>query len=1248
MTSPRRAAGVFRTPQSWETGKGVGSVGLRTSGMMPMEEEERSVNPVPQGVDEGSDPSEQSLQRALEKEVVTQLHEENMRLKQMLSRMQQSKGTGTTSTSEWSEVSGEKEETGRSFLPQTEEKKERIMFTPNGTRVPSQPPPVDRVGHVEMPELPPWPLDLWKDYEKEVGDRRRFKRLGGEPYRPSRELHDLPPEHLGRGMNSRQELREGRQVSGRGMNSRQEVCHQEMESFGGPQMDRERWLLRELAQLQQALDSEKRSKVRWRVDEDGHCRQVPLGRADNQGHQEQVPLGRADHPGHQEQAPLSRASHLGYQEGDRAKQWQQGEWGERGQEGVGSGGAGRHQDLPELLGSDRSPLVLGDWLEVIAPIMKDVSPQAHRWWPLVEAEARHYYETWRQSTPVERLYVKPRCKVVEEDPSLQRTEQRGISLLIKAVPESVKETIVSERMMTSTGIIFTLMKNFQPGGANERSMLLTTLTQPSWGTSVKEATATMRTWRRFHKRTTEIGAALPDATVLMKALEEPMQLVSKTDAQAIFRLSQARAMLEVDSKPTMVAVWNFSECLLAELESLMLVSGLEAGTKEPSVSSTPAVKMMQGSTSTTACKFWGSEGGCRLGKRCSFTHDWQALPNRASRCFVCSALTHRKQDCPARPAGDKAPTGGSGGQDAMGHGRGSKGTKGGKKGKGDTKGDKNGKGTGVSKEESLKEASVKALQGSSPSQETSMTSSAAAPSSAPSMAGSLASEKELIGEVTNLLKTLRVNDSANPQLSAVRLARILNQDKAVLIDGGATHCLRNPHSREEYLNHAEEVRVDLAAGSVRMRQDTGTGTLYSEDPNLQPIVPLADVIKVGVVVKWDSSGCEMRYRSGEKLPVFLQDGCPMLPMLRGMELLYEVEEFNRRKMKLRRAVTHPQPDRDREEEFMSRLARLFPEVPLRILERVPGKLNYDNDIMAINRRTRRQVERAETVILNLFSGPNTKIWTSHGQKGLLILNVEVLKGTDLLESNFYGYLEAQARFGRFSPIYAGPPCKTVSFCRFGHDQDGGPPPLRAREGALRFGLPWISPEQQEEADIDSTLWIKTLWLIHLARGSRSDFLFMVEQPRDPKEWREDDYALHGGHGYPSFLCWPETDRVMIAYSDVIEVRVDQGALGHKRKKPTTLVTNIHEVKLMYGLQDNSVQRPWPTSLQARMEESRSLAEWAPELKNLLLSVAIRVHRGQPPLRLRTTVPRMNALTAAERKDMEMWQNHQPGAPSNEA
>ena len=1077
---------AFTTPESWTNQGAVNRGPLRTAGMMPVDSGSGSQpgrgEPLrSQGAAFSADQEGDDLQREVEKEVVQALLEENEQLKHQMGQMKEwmRKIEEKSGYSDWSEVTAESPRAKREKAHGVE----ALRYTPNGTQVPAGPPPVG--GDEDHPPVPPWPFPEWEIYEKDGKGRPRRMEIDSVEWQLQRGIHDggASPRHKGSGggMYSRQDLHEGHKASGRGMTYRQGAGHQEGE-LGSQSADRERWLLRELVQLQQALDSEKRSKVRWRVDEDGHLRQVPLGRAEHQGHQGQVPLSRADHPGHQEQVPLSRASHLGHQEGDRAKQWQQGEWGERGQEGVGSGGAGRHQDLPELLGSDRSPLVLGDWLEVIAPIMKDVSPQAHRWWPLVEEEARHYYEKWRQSTPVERLYVKPQCKVVEEDPSLQRTEQRGISLLIKAVPETIRETIVSERLMTSTGIIFTLMKNFQPGGANERTMLLKTLTQPSWGTSVKEATTTMRTWRRFHKRTSEIGAALPDATVLMKALEEPMQLVSRSDAHATFRLSQARAMLEVDSKPTMTAVWSFSECLLAELESLLLASGTDTVVKDTASGTTPTVKQLQGPPSTPACKFWGSESGCRLGKKCGYTHDWQSLPDRASRCFVCSALTHKKQDCPARAVGDKAPTGGSGGhggQKGKGNGK-TKSKKGGEESSSTTtKGKGNGNGNGgvgsstpqsSSTQSGLQEASLKAMQGTG------------APSSAESVAGSTASkpeslstEKELMGEVASLLKSLRVGEgNPNPQLSAVRLARVLNQDKAVLIDGGATHCLRNPHSREEYLNHAEEVRVDLAAGSVRMRQDTGTGTLYSEDPNIQPIVPLADVIKVGVVVKWDSSGCEMKYRSGEKLPVFLQDGCPMLPMQRGMELLYEVEEFNRRKLKLRRAVTHPQPDRDREEEFMSRLARIFPEVPLRILERVPGKVNYDNDIMGINRRTRRQVERAETVVLNLFSGPNTKIWTSHGQKGLLML-----KGTDLLESNFYGYLEAQARFGRFSAIYAGPPCKTVSFCRFGHDQDGGPPPLRAREGALRFGLPWISPEQQEEADIDSTLWIKTLWLIHL-------------------------------------------------------------------------------------------------------------------------------------------------------------------------
>ena len=140
------------------------------------------------------------------------------------------------------------------------------------------------------------------------------------------------------------------------------------------------------------------------------------------------------HPGHLGE---DRAQHLqpGLWEGDRAQQWHQ-------DQGVPSG-AGRHQDLPELQAGDLSPLVLGDWLEMIAPVMKDLSPQAHRWWELVELEGQGYYEQWRVATPMARLHIKPKCQVVEKNPTLQRTEQRGISLLVRAIPSSMRETIVS-------------------------------------------------------------------------------------------------------------------------------------------------------------------------------------------------------------------------------------------------------------------------------------------------------------------------------------------------------------------------------------------------------------------------------------------------------------------------------------------------------------------------------------------------------------------------------------------------------------------------------------------------------------------------------------------------------------------------------------------------------------------------------------------------------------------------------------
>jgi len=333
----------FTTPESWADQGAVQRGFLRTAGMMPAEGEgerqpSRQVPSRTEGLafSAGQD-RDDDLQREVEKEVVRVLQEENEQLKLQVKEMMKKMGDKSGPPSGWSEVSTSSPRQKRGELRQ----KEELRFTPNGTQVPLGPPPGDQ------PPVPPWPFPEWEIYEKEEGGRSRRMELNSMEW----ELHHGPPGGgkvsrgavRGGGIESRHGDRGDLKDHGRGTGSRQEVRHQEAEgSLGDPQVDRERWLMRELVQLQQALDSEKRSKVRWRVDEDGHRRQVPLGRAEHQGHLGQVPLSRADHPGHQEQVPLSRASHLGYQEGDRAKQWQQGEWGEKGQEGVGSGGAGRH------------------------------------------------------------------------------------------------------------------------------------------------------------------------------------------------------------------------------------------------------------------------------------------------------------------------------------------------------------------------------------------------------------------------------------------------------------------------------------------------------------------------------------------------------------------------------------------------------------------------------------------------------------------------------------------------------------------------------------------------------------------------------------------------------------------------------------------------------------------------------------------------------------------------------------------
>lgn len=79
------------------------------------------------------------------------------------------------------------------------------------------------------------------------------------------------------------------------------------------------------------------------------------------------------------------------------------------------------------------------------------------------------------------------------------------------------------------------------------------------------------------------------------------------------------------------------------------------------------VKMMNSTTkpgasssgTTLCCRAWGTEGGCRFGRDCKFTHDWAGLEDKSSRCWICSGVGHQKALCPFRRT-EGGASGGSG------------------------------------------------------------------------------------------------------------------------------------------------------------------------------------------------------------------------------------------------------------------------------------------------------------------------------------------------------------------------------------------------------------------------------------------------------------------------------------------------------------------------------------------------------------------------------------------------------------
>ena len=251
---------------------------------------------------------------------------------------------------------------------------------------------------------------------------------------------------------------------------------------------------------------------------------------------------------------------------------------------------------------------------------------------------------------------------------------------------------------------------------------------------------------------------------------------------------------------------------------------------------------------------------------------------------------------------------------------------------------------------------------------------------------------------------------------------------------------------------------------------------------------------------------------------------------------------------------------------------------------------------------RRRLRRASQVIIHLLSGRDENFWKKeleNQHRAVLCLDMELDPRQNLLRDDIMEFLIELADSGRAVAWLGGPPCRTMSRLRY---RQPGPPPLRSREGAERFGLHWLDESLKKRVIGDTILWLRQYYLYHRAKKvSQQKVLYLSEQPEDPENYLEEEMIKK--QRYPSYWAFPEW-KWMKETNDFIEVHFDQGRTGHIKRKPTTLGTNIYELQHLQGLRGPGSSREGGAdelTVEQRIQLSRTWAAWSPGLKNAIVT-----------------------------------------------
>ena len=841
------------------------------------------------------------------------------------------------------------------------------------------------------------------------------------------------------------------------------------------------------------------------------------------------------------------------------------------------GEAVRGTDLPALplLGGDQAPLLFGDWLTLVAPAMYDLSQGSRQWWDQVIREVEDLYTRWLQASPLQRLRLRPQEGTIPQQ--LYRVEMKGVTMLLQILPEPVKKDIVASRTLSSTNIMFKLFTLYQPGGGSEKAGLLKQIVEPKIPHGANDLLMGLRQWRRWISRAQELGLSLPDPTIMATVLGRFADSLSKAGGhQMSFRISAARQELALDHRPSIGSARDFAEYLQAEAEELSLLNGVKGSTQpvQPPVNPapTPAVKALNGGqgnadpgepkTYKAPCRFWKSDEGCRKGAECTYLHD---ATDMKGRCFGCGSTNHVKKECPVKKVQD--PTLKTDKVKKIQKPRAEKGEKSEKGGKPISSTSST---TTTEKQDTKKESPEGAS--SIPRDQPEVT-----------QGTPVSATEELLKEAADLLKSLKIQSMKAVRLKSVGEGVYGAPGEFALLDGGATNALRK--ARDEELEFMIPTTVELAHGTTTLYRVPGHQTLLSRT-DVEPIIPLGWLVQGGYHIDWGREKCIIQHPERGPLRCELRAGCPVMQREAGLALLDDLE-----KGKLGRQI----PTTGTSARWWM---QNFPDIPQRLLQWTEGQDQTWKSLGTLpwNRHRRRRLWKSRGVIVHLFAGQDHRPWEAWQQKGYEVLCLDVKKGGDLHNPAVWAFLWELASSNKVIGIIGGPPCRTVSRLRM---RRPGPAPLRGRKLEERWGLAGLAPSDAQKTDYDSMLLLKHIALWKRAEECRvqpEPTLFLLESPEDPANYLAAELADE----IPSFWQFPELQDLQRQPGFNL-ISFDQGTMGHRRCKPTSLLCNVPQLQELNGMRMNGrTKDPLPEALEDTIKESESWAKWAPGLVQAII------------------------------------------------